>query len=174
VLDFDGTDMPVHGDQPSKFFNAYYDHHCYFPLYIFCGRHLLVSYLLTSNRSDSRQYWPDTRIVFRGDSGLHRPRLLSWCDRNNVDYLVGISKNSRLIKEVGVPSMLVRKAHHELGKRSLPPTGSSSAPVTTTATNFITSNTAPGATRKTESKISSYACLPIAPPVLSGGPTSSG
>jgi hypothetical protein len=50
VLDFDGTDVPVHGDQPGKFFNAYYDHHCYFPLYVFCGRHLLVSYLRTSNR----------------------------------------------------------------------------------------------------------------------------
>ena len=46
--------MELHGDQPGKFFNAYYDHHCYFPLYVFCGRHLLVSYLRTSNRSDSR------------------------------------------------------------------------------------------------------------------------
>lgn len=45
--------------------------------------------------------------MFRGDSGFYRPRLLSWCDRNNVDYLVGISKNSRLLKEVDVPSMLV-------------------------------------------------------------------
>lgn len=128
VLDFDGTDVPVHGDQPGKFFNAYYDHHCYFPLYVFCGRHLLVSYLRTSNRSDSRhssailallvhfirQYWPDTRIVFRGDSGFYRPRLLSWCDRNNVDYLVGISKNSRLLEGVDVSSMLVRKAHQNL------------------------------------------------------------
>jgi hypothetical protein len=131
VLDFDGTDIPVHGDQPGKFFNGYYDHHCYFPLYVFCGRHLLVSYLRTSNRSDSRhswailallvrfirQYWPDTRIVFRGDSGFYRPRILSWCDRNNVDYIVGISKNSRLLKEVDVPMMLVRKAHRQLDEK---------------------------------------------------------
>ena len=34
VLDFDGTDIPVHGEQPGKFFNRYYDHHCYFPLYL--------------------------------------------------------------------------------------------------------------------------------------------
>jgi len=88
-----------------------------------------VSYLRTSNRSDSRhswailallvkfirQYWPDTRIVFRGDSGFYRPRLLSWCDRNNVDYLVGLSKNSRLLKEVDVPSMLVRKYAESCG-----------------------------------------------------------
>lgn len=131
VLDFDGTDIPVHGDQPGKFFNGYYDHHCYFPLYVFCGRHLLVSYLRTSNRSDSRhswailallvrfirQYWPDTRIVFRGDSGFYRPRILSWCDRNNVDYLVGISKNSRLLKEVDVPMMLVRTTQWQVKEK---------------------------------------------------------
>jgi hypothetical protein len=131
VLDFDGTDIPVHGDQPGKFFNAYYDHHCYFPLYVFCGRHLLVSYLRTSNRSDSRhswailallvkfirQYWPNTRIMFRGDSGFYRPRLLSWCDRNHVDYLVGISKNSRLLKDVEAPSRLVRDTHQKVGEK---------------------------------------------------------
>lgn len=124
-------DIPVHGDQPGKFFNGYYDHHCYFPLYVFCGRHLLVSYLRTSNRSDSRhswailallvrfirQYWPDTRIVFRGDSGFYRPRILSWCDRNNVDYLVGISKNSRLLKEVDVPMMLVRTTQWQVKEK---------------------------------------------------------
>jgi hypothetical protein len=216
VLDFDGTDLPVHGDQPGKFFNAYYDHHCYFPLYVFCGRHLLVSYLRTSNRSDShhswailallvrfiRQYWPDTRIVFRGDSGFYRPRLLSWCDRNNVDYLVGISKNSRLPKEVDVPSMLVRKAHHELSEKVSatyrfqyqatpghtpvgwwhagrkgswgPIQGSSSAPATTTALSSTMSNTAPEAIWKTGSKISSYACSQTVPPARSGGPISGG
>ena len=131
VLDFDGTDIPVHGDQPGKFFNGYYDQHCYFPLYVFCGRHLLVSYLRTSNRSDSRhswailallvrfirQYWPGTRIVFRGDGGFYRPRILNWCDRNNVDYLVGISKNSRLLKEVDVPMMLVRTTQWQLNEK---------------------------------------------------------
>jgi len=181
---------------PGKFFNAYYDHHCYFPLYVFCGRHLLVRFI--------RQYWPDTRIVFRGDSGFYRPRLLSWCDRNNVDYLVGISKNSRLLKEVDVPSMLVRKAHHELGEKVSatyrfqyqahtwtyprwvvarleegelgwgPIQGSSSAPATTTALSSTTSNTAPGATWKTGSRISSCACSQTVPPARSGGPISGG
>ncbi len=44
----------------------------------------------------------NTRIVFRGDSGFYRPRLLSWCDRN---------------KEVDVPSMLVRRAYNKLGEK---------------------------------------------------------
>jgi len=37
MLNFDGTDIQVRGDQPGKFFSRYYDHH-YFPLYVFCGR----------------------------------------------------------------------------------------------------------------------------------------
>ncbi|AJY52969.1 hypothetical protein KO116_P100214 (plasmid) [Halomonas sp. KO116] len=131
VLDFDGTDIPVHGEQPGKFFNGYYDHHCYFPLYVFCGRHLLVSYLRTSDRSDSRhswtilsllvrfirQYWPDTRIVLRGDSHFCRPQMLNWCDRHHVDYIVGIAKNNRLLKEVDVPMMLVRKTQWQVGEK---------------------------------------------------------
>lgn len=118
VLDFDGTDIPVHGDQPGKFFNRYYDHHCYFPLYVFCGRHLLVSYLRTSNRGDARHswailallvrfirnYWPDTRIVFRGDSHFCKPRILAWCDRNQVDYIVGMARNQRL-EALAAPAM---------------------------------------------------------------------
>ena len=55
--------------------------------------------------------------MFRGDTGFYRLRLLSWCDRNKVDYLVGISKKSRLLKQVDVTSMLARKAHEELGER---------------------------------------------------------
>jgi len=36
-------------------------------------------------------------LVFRGDSGFCRRRLLSWCERNGVDYIVGLQKNSRLL-----------------------------------------------------------------------------
>ena len=38
------------------------------------------------------------RIIFRGDSGFCRHRLLDWCDRNDVGYIVGLAKNNRLNK----------------------------------------------------------------------------
>ena len=38
ILDFDATDTPLHGEQEGKFFHGYYDHYCYLPLYVFCGR----------------------------------------------------------------------------------------------------------------------------------------
>ncbi len=49
VLDMDVTDDQVHGNQEGAFFNPYYKGVCYAPLYIFCGHHLLVAKLRSSN-----------------------------------------------------------------------------------------------------------------------------
>lgn len=45
----DVTDDQVHGNQEGAFFNTYYQGVCYAPLYIFCGHHLLVAKLRSSN-----------------------------------------------------------------------------------------------------------------------------
>ncbi len=55
--------------------------------------------------------------MFRGDSGFYRNQILSWCDRNNVDYIVGISKNSRLLKEVDVPMVQVRTTQWQVKEK---------------------------------------------------------
>jgi hypothetical protein len=113
VLDFDATDTPVHGRQEGRFFHGYYDCHCFLPLYVFCGDQLLVAYLRRSNIDAAkhsaailkllvqrlRRAWPRTKIVFRADSGFCRDLLLSWCDRHEVKYVVGIARNDRLLAE---------------------------------------------------------------------------
>ena len=43
MLDLDNTDIPLHGMQEGRFFHGYYDDYCYLPLYVFCGRHLLLA-----------------------------------------------------------------------------------------------------------------------------------
>jgi len=110
ILDFDATDAPVHGGQEGRFFHGYYDHHCFLPLYVFCGGHLLVAYLRRSNGDAARhaaailkllvehlrQSWPHTRIVVRADSGFCRDRLLTWCESHQVDYVIGLARNVRL------------------------------------------------------------------------------
>lgn len=110
ILDFDATDDRVHGKQEGRFFHGYYDHYCFLPLYVFCRDQLLVSYLRPSKIDGAkhawailsllvkrlRQAWPKVKIVFRGDSGFCRWRMLSWCERHGVDYIVGIAKNKRL------------------------------------------------------------------------------
>jgi hypothetical protein len=110
VLDFDATDDPVHGEQEGKFFHGFYDEYCFLPLYVFCGDQLLVAYLRPANRGAAyhagailkllvqrlRQAWPGVRIVFRADSAFCTPRILGYCDRDGVDYIVGLAKNKRL------------------------------------------------------------------------------
>jgi Transposase DDE domain group 1 len=49
ILDFDATDDPIHGKQERRFFHGYYDHHCFLPLYAFCGDELLTAYLRPSD-----------------------------------------------------------------------------------------------------------------------------
>jgi len=111
ILDFDATNDPVHGEQDERHFSAFYNGYCFLPLYVFCGEQLLVAYLRSAKHDAAlhaaaimklltrrlRQAWPDVRLVFRGDSGFCRRRLLSWCERNGVDYIVGLQKNSRLL-----------------------------------------------------------------------------
>ena len=127
ILDFDATDDAVHGMQEGRFFHGYYDNYCFLPLYVFCGHQLLVPYLRPANMDGARhawailallvkrfrQEWPDVRIIFRGDSGFCRHRMFSWCDKNSIDYIVGISKNKRLEK---MSSNIAKKAKRKFNR----------------------------------------------------------
>ena len=124
ILDFDATDDEVHGNQEEKFYNGYYRHDCFLPLYVFCGKKLLVAYLRSCKKDQAKhawailallvkrlmQAWPEVEIVFRGDSGFCRHRMLNWCESKNVKYIVGIAQNNRL-KRLLEPTM--QKSHSE-------------------------------------------------------------
>ncbi len=112
IFDFDATDDIVHGHQEGRHFSGYYDNYFFLPLYVFCGEQLLVAYLRPAKKDAAphaaailkllvtrlRQAWPGVRILFRGDAGFCRPLLMSWCERNDVDYVIGLAKNPRLHK----------------------------------------------------------------------------
>ena len=114
ILDLDATDDPLHGEQEGRFFHGYYDCYCYLPLYVFCGRHLLVAKLRRASLDAAdgaveevarvvarvRARWPTTRIMLRADSGFAREDLMAWCEANGVDFLFGLAKNERLIGEI--------------------------------------------------------------------------
>ena len=110
ILDVDATDDPVHGHQEGRFFHGYYREYCYLPLYIFCGEQLLCARLRRADQDAAagtreelariiesiRLRWPETRILVRGDSGFCREDLMGWCEAQDVDYVFGLAKNSRL------------------------------------------------------------------------------
>ncbi len=131
ILDFDATDDTVHGKQEGRFFHGYYDHYCFLPLYVFCRNQLLVSYLRPSKIDGAkhawailallvkrlRQAWPKVKIIFRADSGFCRWRMLSWCERNHVKYIVGIAKNKRLNALTAHLQREARDCYAELGAK---------------------------------------------------------
>ncbi len=86
ILDFDATDDRFHGHQEGRAFHGYYDHHCFLPLYVFCGEKFLVSYLrpgdidgfkhawaiLSLLLKRLRKQWSKVKIFVRGGSGFCR------------------------------------------------------------------------------------------------------
>src|SRR6266581_2949434 len=130
ILDLDATDDPLHGKQEGRFFHGYYGHYCYLPLYIFCGEFLLCARLRSSNIDASagsveelqrivaqiRSVWSGVRIVVRGDSGFCREELLSWCEANRVDYLLGLAKNERLKAEIEKEMGEAKAQYQETGR----------------------------------------------------------
>lgn len=114
TLDFDATDDRVHGKQEQRFFHGYYQGYCFLPLYVFCGDQLLCAYLRPANIDAAkhsraitkllveaiRARWPQVQITIRADSGFCRWRLLRWCDRHDVSYVIGLARNSILETKV--------------------------------------------------------------------------
>ena len=110
VLDLDNTDIPLHGMQEGRFYHGYYEEYCYLPLYVFCGRHLLLARQRRANVAGCdgaveemarivaqiRQRWPRVRIILRADSGFSNDELMVWCEANRVDYVFGLARNRRL------------------------------------------------------------------------------
>lgn len=131
ILDVDASDVPLHGDQELKQFHGYYDHHCYLPLYVFCGQSMLAC-LLRPSRIDGakhaaavlrvlvnrlRQTWPGVRIIIRGDSGFCRQRLIRWCERAGVQYLIGLARNKRLQARVQPAEAVLERDYARTGQK---------------------------------------------------------
>ena len=114
ILDIDATDDPIHGHQEGRYFHGYYDSYCYLPLYVFCGEFLLSAQLRSAKVDPAkgaledlkrivaqiRKRWRRVHILLRGDSGFCRDAIMTWCERNSIDYVIGLAKNSRLVKEI--------------------------------------------------------------------------
>ena len=112
TLDIDATDVEAHGRQENASFHGYYEHRCFLPLYVFCGRHLLLAQLRPANIDGARgarnqirrivrmirERWPNVDILLRGDSGFARENLMRWCEGNAVDYVFGLARNEVLLK----------------------------------------------------------------------------
>lgn len=130
VLDLDATDLALHGNQESRFFHGYYGHYCYLPLYIMSGSHVLRARLRAANQDASagawkelapvvkrlREKWPQVRIIVRADSGFCREGLMLWCEKNSVEYVLGMARNKKLRALIEEPLQQARQEFEATGK----------------------------------------------------------
>lgn len=127
VLDFDATDVPLHGMQEGRHWHGHYRNHCYLPLYVFAGRHLLAAVLQPSDRDAAwragavlallvralRAEWPDVEVILRGDCGFCRRRVMRWCESRDVGYVLGLPSNS-VLAGLAAPVVGAAAALHRL------------------------------------------------------------
>jgi hypothetical protein len=130
VLDFDPTDILLHGEQEGRFFHGYYRDYCYLPMYVFCGNRFVAARLRTSNRDASdgalelfrslveriRAAFPKTRIIIRGDSAFAREPLMRYCEGGTeLYYVFGLARNTRLVDAIRLQLHKARQAYEGTG-----------------------------------------------------------
>ncbi len=116
VVDVDQTEDTAHGDQQESLFNGYYNEYCFMPLHIYEGLsgNLITTMLMPGKRPTGQEMlsiteplikklrtaWPNTLIIFRGDSHFSNPEVHEWIDQQeNVMFVTGLAGNSRLHKQ---------------------------------------------------------------------------
>ena len=103
---------------------------CYLPLFVFWDRHLLAAKLRPANIDAAagsveevarivaqiRARWPKATIVIRADSGFCRDDLMSWCEANDVHFVLGLARNPRLVAEIKSELAEARAAAEAAGR----------------------------------------------------------
>jgi hypothetical protein len=118
TIDLDPTDDPTHGKQQLSFFNGYYDSWCYLPIVGTLQfnnepeKYLFTVVLRPGNAPASKgaigiliriiamlkASFPKTKIRVRLDGGFANPEILDYLEVEEVEYLVAMAGNVRLLK----------------------------------------------------------------------------
>ena len=112
VLDFDDTEDPAHGQQEHIRYDGYYGGYCFLPLHVYEGLSgRLITTIFKAKRFSAAQMiavlkrlvkhlhraWPETLIVFRGDSHFTYPEVMQWIEtQTHLSYVTGLSSNAVL------------------------------------------------------------------------------
>ena len=126
LLDFDATDDPAHGEQEGTYYHGYYRTRMYHPLLVFDGEtdQLITAVLRPGNTHASRgalailsrivgrlrEAWPGVEIEIRADAGFAVPEIYEYCEKEGIDYTIGLISNPRL---EGIAQDLLERAKRE-------------------------------------------------------------
>ncbi len=132
TIDLDPTVDPTHGGQQLTFFNGFYGSWCYLPLagfltfddeveqYLFCyvlrpgnavAKHGCIG-LLKRLLPRLRRAFPGAKLRIRLDSGFSGPELYAFFEAEQLEYVVGMAKNAKLVS-LAEPLMAEARAEVE-------------------------------------------------------------
>lgn len=131
ILDLDGTDDPVHGQQALSGYHGYYQQHQYFPLLAFEGTtgFPLAAWLRPGRAGANwgvvetldrivrrlRAAWPDVLILVRGDNGGAGPDVYEYCEAQGLLYAFGYASNAVLQRRTATAWSDVELYYHFYG-----------------------------------------------------------
>src|SRR6202049_931910 len=112
ILDIDDTFCAAHGGQQLAFWNARHDERGFASMHIYhVASGTPVATVLRPARTPKgtevrtvikhvtkrlRQHWPNTRMVWRGDSHYGRVEAMEWAEDDGADYIFGLPGNAPL------------------------------------------------------------------------------
>ncbi len=118
TIDLDPTDDPTHGQQELTFFNGHYDTWCYLPIVATVTfnaepEQFAVAAVLRPGNAPAprgargilrrllaklRDAFPQATFRVRLDGGFAHPKLFTFLEQQQVEYVVAMASNSRLEK----------------------------------------------------------------------------
>jgi len=114
LVEFDATDDPAHGDQEGAYYHGYYqEERILHPLLVFDGdTGQLITALLRAGTTHAsrgalsvlkrvmrrlREVWGrGLEIEIRADAGFAIPEIYDYCEKEGIDYTIGLICNPRL------------------------------------------------------------------------------
>jgi hypothetical protein len=112
VLDFDDTEDPAHGQQEQVRYDGHDGGYCFLPLHVYEGLSgRLITTVFKAKRFRAAQLlavlkrlvkhlrhaWPETLMVFRGDSHCTYPEVMQWIEgQAHLSYVTGLTGNAVL------------------------------------------------------------------------------
>jgi hypothetical protein len=125
VLDLDGSESPVYGQQEGSAYNGYLESLCYHPLFLFNSQGDCLAVKLRPGNVHSSEDWeelllPETEcqqdngkeVAFQADAPFAKPEVYEALEEQGVKYAIRIPANENmerdiadlLIRPVGRPS----------------------------------------------------------------------
>lgn len=132
VLDLDPSADHVHGSQQMALFNAFEDEYCFMPFHLYDGLSgRLITTVLRPGKSPTdreilsvikrvvkrlHKAFPETRLIFRGDSHHSKPLVMDWLETHGVDFITGLQINARLKEQFAGVLEQARTKHKRTGR----------------------------------------------------------